>query len=90
MERLFFDTFLMEKYHVIWNKIKRYQSLYGQNKGCFTMMTPNTLNLGVLDPSGELVQTPHRAYIDNNIYLDIADHQCFKQATAPGIRTISY
>ena len=54
----------------------------------FTTAVPDALNLGILDPSGELALTPHGIYIDNDIYLDLADHRRFEQATAAGIEAV--
>ena len=65
------------------------RSLHGQQKPPFTAASPNTLNPGVLDQSGDLAPTPHAIYVDDGIYLDIADRQRFEQVTAAGIKAVS-
>ena len=36
------------------------------------------INHGVLDAHGTLVATPHLVYVDNDIYLDIANDMRFE------------
>ena len=73
MEWLFFDTSLMDKHRAVLDKIKWYRSLYGWKKLHFTIAAPDALNPKILDPTGEPVLTPHSVYVDNDIYLNLAD-----------------
>jgi hypothetical protein len=54
----------------------------------FTQAFKDVLNPRMTDASGIPAPTPHAVYIDNDIYLDIADLRCFKQAIAASIKAI--
>lgn len=87
-EWLFFDESLVTKHKVILDKIQWCRSLQGGNKSSFTPAKADTLNPGTLNATGKSASTPHRVYVDDDIYLDITDRRRFKQATAAGIKVI--
>jgi hypothetical protein len=57
-------------------------------KPLFIQAFKDALNPRITDASGIPVPTPHAVYIDDDIYLDIADLRCFKQAIAASIKAI--
>ena len=40
---------------------------------CLTKAIKDTINIGVFDVTGQPVATPHLVYVDDDIFLDIAD-----------------
>ncbi len=53
-----------------------------------TKAIKDNINTGVFDVNGHPVATPHLVYVDDDIYLDIADVARFERATAAGIEAI--
>ena len=87
-ECLFFDTSLVTKHHTVLNKIKLCHSLCGKKRPRFTQAFRVALNQGILDADGNLALTPHGVYIDDDIYLYIAEICGFEQAIAASIEAI--
>ena len=87
-ERLFSDTSLIVKHHAVLNKIRWCCSLRGSRCPRFTKAFRDALNPGVMDNTGSPAQTPHGVYVDDDIYLDVADPRCFEQAIAASIEVI--
>ena len=54
----------------------------------FTPAFKDALNPGILDDIGNPVPTPHGIYVDDDIYLDVADPRRFEQAIAASIEAI--
>jgi len=48
----------------------------------------DALNPGIVTPAGNPTPTPHGVYVDDDIYLDIADPHRFEQAIAAGIEAV--
>ena len=53
-----------------------------------TKAIKDNINTGVFDVNRNPVATPHLVYVDDNIYLDIADVARFERTTAAGIEAI--
>jgi hypothetical protein len=87
-KRLFSDTSLFAKHCVILDKTTWCCSLRGHHKPCFTRAIGDALHPGILDDLGNPVSTPHGIYINDDIYLDVADTHHFKQAIAASIEAI--
>jgi hypothetical protein len=87
-ERLFFATSLVTKHCTFLNKIKWCCSLNGKHKPGFMRAFRDALNQGILDQKGDPAPTPHSVYVDDDIYLDVADMRRFKQAIAASIEAI--
>jgi hypothetical protein len=54
----------------------------------FTRAIGDALNPGILDALGNPVPTPHGIYVDDDIYLDVADTSRFEQAIDASIKAI--
>jgi hypothetical protein len=87
-ERLIFNTSLVLKHCAVLNKIKWCCSLGGKKKPRFTRAFGDVLNQGILDTHGNPVPMPHGVYVDEDIYLDVADKCCFEQAISASIEAI--
>jgi hypothetical protein len=87
-ERLFFDTSLVVKHCTVLDKIKWCRSLNGRKWPWFTRAFCNALNQGILDAHGNPTPTHQGIYVDDDIYLDIADKHHFEQAIAVSIKAI--
>jgi hypothetical protein len=87
-EKLFFDTTLVEKHRAVLDKINWCRSLGSRHTPRFTPAIRDALNPGVHDNTGNPVPTPHGIYVDDDIYLDIADTRRFEQAIAASIEAI--
>ena len=87
-ERLFFDTSLVTKHRTILDKIKWCRSIDCRRRPRFTRAIPDALNKGILDDQGNPAPTPHGVYVDDDIYLDVADRRRFEQAIAASIEAI--
>jgi hypothetical protein len=87
-EFLFFDTSLVVKHHAVLDKIKWCCSLRGSRRPRFTTAFRDVLNPRVMDDTGTPAPTPHGVYVDDDIYLDIADPRRFKQAIAASTEAI--
>jgi hypothetical protein len=74
-ERIFFDTSLVRKHRAVLDKIKWCRSLGGKKRSRFTWAFRDALNQGIFGKHGDPAPTPHGVYINDNIYLDIADKQ---------------
>ena len=53
-----------------------------------TQKIKDAVNPGILDTNGTPVGTPHLMYVDDAMYLDIANATHFKHATAASIKAI--
>ena len=53
-----------------------------------TRAIKDDVNPGFFDTNGNPVPIPHLVYVDDDIYLDIADIACFEHTTAAGIEAI--
>ena len=87
-EWLFSDTSLVTKHRVVLNKITWCCSLSSRHKPHFTRVIGDALYPGILDDLGNPVPTPHGIYVDDGIYLDVADTRRFEQAIAASIKAI--
>ena len=87
-KRLFSDTSLVAKHRIVLDKITWCRSLSSRHKPHFTKAIGDALNTGVLDDLGNPVSTPHGIYVDDDIYLDVADTHRFEQAIAASIEAI--
>ena len=87
-ERLFFDTSLVQKHRAVLDKIKWCRSLRGKQRPHFTKALRDAINQGVRDASGTPKPTPHGIYVDDDIYLDVAEVCRFEQAIAASIEAI--
>ncbi|KAL3803843.1 hypothetical protein HJC23_004005 [Cyclotella cryptica] len=87
-ERLFFDTSLVHKHRAVLDKIKWCRSLSGTKRTRFTQASCDALNQGVRDASGTPRPTPHGVYVDDDVYLDVADTCRLEQAIASSIEAI--
>ena len=87
-ECLFFYTSLITKHHTTLNKITWCRSVHGHHHPHFTSAVANAPNLGVLCPNGTPQPTPHGVYVDDDIYLNVADQAHFEQATAASIEAV--
>ena len=87
-ERLFFDTALVTKHRAVLDKIQWCRSISGKRRPKFTRAYRDALNHGILDTSNNPAPTPHGVYVDDDIYLDIADVRRFEQAIAASIEAI--
>ena len=85
---LFHDASLVHKHRHILDKIRWCRSLHRRSTPCLTKAIKDAINIGVFDGTGQPVATPHLVYVDDNIYLDIADITRFERATAAGIEAI--
>jgi hypothetical protein len=72
-KRLFFDTSLVTKHRAVLDKIKWYRSLDGKKWPRFTRAFRNALNQGIFDAHGNPTPMPHSVYVDDNIYLNVAE-----------------
>jgi hypothetical protein len=87
-ERLFFDTSLVTKHRAVLDKIKWCHSINSKKRPHFTRAFYNALNKGIFDVQGNPAPTPHGVYVDNDIYLNVADKRRFEQAIAASIEAI--
>ena len=87
-ERLFFDTSLVQKHRAVLDKIKWCRSLRGKQRPHFTKALRDAINQGVRDASGTPKPTPHGVYVDDDVYLDVAEISRFEQAIAASIEAI--
>ena len=87
-ERLFYDTSLVSKHRDVLDKIQWCRSLHNRTKPRFTRAHRDALNQGVIDASGNPAPTPHGVYVDDDIYLDVADTHRFEQAIASSIEAV--
>jgi hypothetical protein len=87
-ERLFFDTSLVAKHRAVLDKIKWCRSVNGKKRPRFTRAFPDALNKGIFDDQGHPAPTPHGVYVDDDIYLDVAEKLRFEQAIAASIEAI--
>jgi hypothetical protein len=87
-ERLFFDMSLIVKHHAVLDKIRWCRSLSGSRRPRFVKAIRDALNPRELDDTGTPVPTPHGVYVDDDIYLDVADPRRFEQAIAASIEAI--
>jgi hypothetical protein len=53
-----------------------------------TKAIKDDINTGVFDVNGKPVATPHLVYVDNDIYLNIANVARFERTTPAGIKAI--
>ena len=86
---LFSDMTLRSKHRKYLDKMQWQQSI-GSTKSCFTVATCDTLNQGVLDSSGNTVNTPHDMFVDDDIYADVYNNsqERLEQAAAASIEAI--
>jgi hypothetical protein len=87
-ERLFFDTSLVAKHRAVLDKIKWCRSINGKRRPPFTKAYRDALNNGIHDAQGNPAPTSHGVYVDDDIYLDVADKRRFEQAIAASIEAI--
>jgi hypothetical protein len=87
-ERLFFDSSLVTNHRAILNKINWCRSLSGKKQPRFTWAFRDALNQGVFDEHGKPAPTSHGVYVDDDIYLDVANKCQFEQAIAASIKAI--
>jgi hypothetical protein len=73
------------KHHAVLNKIKWCRSLGRKKRPRFTWAFRNALSQGIFDEHGNPAPTPHSVYVNNDIYLDIANKRQFEQAIAASI-----
>ena len=68
----------------------KWQHSLGSQKAKFTVATPNDMNKGVLDESGEAVNTPQDMFVDDLVYADVFGvvNQRMEQAAAASIEAI--
>ena len=78
----------MHKHTAVLDKVKWCRSLHGQQPQHFTRSYKDALNPGITDITGAPVPTPHGIYVNDNIYLDVADPCCFEQANATSIEEV--
>ncbi len=78
----------MSKHRDVLEKIQWCRLLHNRTKPRFTRALRNALNQGVIDASGNPAPTPHGVYVDDNIYLDVADTHRFEQAIASSIEAV--
>ena len=86
--QLFHDGSLVSKHRDTLDKIKWCRSLCSRSKPLLTRAIKDSINPGVIDTHGRPVATPHLVYVDDDIYLDIADVSRFERAIAAGIEAI--
>lgn len=86
--QLFHDASLVLKHPTILDRIQWCRSLKPRSAPLLTCAVKDVVNPGVLDNTGSPIATSHLVYMDNAMYLDIADIARFKQATAAGIEAI--
>ena len=53
-----------------------------------TQVIKDDINPGILDIDGTPVATSHLVYMDDDMYLNIANMACFKRTTAVSIEAI--
>jgi hypothetical protein len=87
-KRLFFDTSLVAKHRAVLDKIKWCRSVNSKKRPHFTRAFRDALNKGIFDDQGNPAPMPHGVYVDNDIYLDIADKCRFEQPIAASIEAI--
>jgi hypothetical protein len=87
-KRLFFDTSLVAKHRAVLDKINWCHSINGKRRPMFTRAFRDALNAGILDAQGNPAPTPHGVYVDDDIYLDVADKRRFEQAIAASVEAI--
>ena len=75
----------MSKHRAVLDKIKWRRSLGSRHIPRFTPAIRDALNPGVHDELGNPVPTPHGIYVNDDIYLHIADTRRFEQAIAASI-----
>jgi hypothetical protein len=87
-KRLFFDTSLVTKHRAVLYKIKWCCSLGGKKQPRFTRAFCNALNQGIFDNHGNPTPMPHGIYVNDDIYLNVADKCRFEQAIAASVEAI--
>ena len=83
----FADTSLRTKHRAYLDKLEWNPTL-GNPRTPFTQATADGINRGVLDDQGRPVPTPHRFFVDDDIYLDVYDIARIEQAIAASIEAI--
>ena len=86
--QLFHDDSLVPKHRDTLDQIKWCHSLQSRSKPLLTKAIKDSINPGVLDTNSILVAMPHLVYVDDDMYLDIADVARFEHAVAAGIEAI--
>ena len=79
-ERLFDDDSLRTKHRKYLDQLEFDQSLGKSQARPFTAAASDSLNTGVLDPSGSPVPTPHNYYVDDGINAEVLDRIRIKKA----------
>ena len=72
-ESLFEDTTLRTRHRTHLDRLTWQRSL-GSTKARFTVAKPDTINTGVLDSTGNAVNTPHDLFVDDDVYADVYDN----------------
>ena len=62
----------------------------GSKKARFTVAMPDNINKGVLEKDGNVANTPHDMFVDDDIYADVHEttRECVEQAAAASIEAI--
>ena len=85
---LYHDTSLVPKHRTILDRIQWCRSLQPSSVPLLTRALKDAVNPCIRDTNGTLVATPHLLYMNDNMYLNVADIACFTHATAAGIEAI--
>ena len=69
-ESIFRDSSLRDKLRQILDKLV-WQNSLGSTKAKFVVATPDSKNRGVQDATGRDVDTPHKMFVDDDLYADV-------------------
>lgn len=85
--RYFEDPSLRTKHRQYLDRLK-WHTMLDNPRASFTQVKADSINRGVLDNQGRPTPTPHRFFVDDDIYLDVYDVARIEQAIAASIEAI--